>query len=71
MRARRSNGVLSHVLEKQVVLRSDGSTTINGRKLEGFGLDELRQSLDKVLEEMADDPMFLLLQKDRCKVDMT
>lgn len=61
MRARRSNGVCitctrkaGNYFEATVQLRS------TGRKLEGFELDELRQSLDKVLDEMADDPMFFI-----------
>ena len=61
MRARRSNGVCitctrkaGNYFEATVQLRS------TGRKLEGLELDELRQSLDKVLDEMADDPMFFI-----------
>lgn len=61
MRARRSNGVCitctrkaGNYFEATVQLRS------TGRELESFELDELRGSLDKVLEEMADDPMFFI-----------
>ena len=59
MRARRSNGVC-YLHTTVAIIRGDRATRSTGRRLEESELNNLRKSLDDVIEQLSDDPMFFI-----------